>query len=73
MKNKKFLWRCCVVAVIAIILITFSPLIIKTGKIKPDLFGLPFTLWAGILLTVALVALTYLGGLVLPFEEEDKK
>lgn len=70
--NKKQIWRLCVTAVILIIILTFSPLVTGKGKIEPFLLGLPFTLWMGILLTIALVAITYIGGSVLPDEEEDQ-
>ncbi|MEZ5106518.1 MAG: hypothetical protein R2757_18595 [Draconibacterium sp.] len=70
--NKKQIWRLCVTAVILIIILTFSPLVTGKGKIEPFLLGLPFTLWMGILLTIALVAITYIGGSVLPDEEEEQ-
>lgn len=70
--NKKLIWRICVAAVILIVILTYSPLITGNGKIEPFLFGLPFTLWMGILLTIVLVIITYIGGSVLPDEEEDQ-
>jgi len=73
MKYNKLLWRICVVAVILIIVVTFSPLIIAPGKIDPSLLGMPFTLWTSILTTIALVVLTYLGGRVSPNDEEESK
>ena len=73
MKNKALIWKLCVVAVLIIIPVTFSPLVISTGKINPRLFGLPYTLWVSILITIILVVLTFIGGYVLPDEEEDGK
>lgn len=73
MKYNKKLWRIYVATVILIVVITFSPLIITPGKIKPALLGLPFTLWTTILTTIALVVLTYLGGRVSPNDEEESK
>jgi len=73
MKYNKRLWNIIVTAVILIIAITFSPLIINPGKITPSILGLPFTLWTSILLTIALVILTYLGGRVSPNDEEESK
>lgn len=70
--NKKRIWQLCVTAVVLIIILTFSPVITGDGKINPFLFGLPYTLWTGILLTIALVVITYIGGSVVPDEEEDK-
>lgn len=73
MKYNKKLWRIYVTAVILIIAVTFSPLIIAPGKINPSIGGIPFTLWTTILLTIALVILTYLGGRVSPNDEEESK
>jgi hypothetical protein len=73
MKYNKKLWRIYVAAVILIVALTFSPLIITPGKIKPSALGLPFTLWTTILTTIALVVLTYLGGRVSPNDEEENK
>jgi len=73
MKNNKRIWQLCVAAVIFIIILTFSPLVIAQGKIQPFLFGLPYTLWIGILLTVALVIITLIAGNVLPNDEEGEK
>lgn len=73
MKNKRILWKICVTAVFLIAIITYSPLIIKTGKVEPFLFGLPFALWTSIGLTILVVGLTFLGGLVLPNDEEGIK
>jgi hypothetical protein len=73
MKNKKLIWRICVTAVILIVILTFSPLVTGSGKIYPFLFGLPFTLWMGIILTITLVVITLIAGYVLPDKEEGAK
>ena len=73
MKYNKKLWRIYVAAVILIVVITFSPLIIKPAKVDPSVFGFPFTLWTTILTTIALVVLTYLGGKVSPNDEEESQ
>ena len=73
MNRKKQIWRVCVATVILIIIITFSPLITGHGKIHPFLFGLPYTLWTGIILAIILVLITLIAGNVLPNEEEDEK
>jgi polyferredoxin len=73
MKYNKRLWKIYVAAVIFIIAVTFSPVIIAPGKISPSLGGLPFTLWASMLTTIALVVLTYLGSRVSPNDEEENK
>ena len=73
MEKNKRIWKLCIVFVIVIIAVTFSPLVIAPGKISPSLFGLPYTLWVGILFTVALVVITLIAGNALPNEEEDGK
>jgi hypothetical protein len=73
MKRKKRIWNVCVISVIIIIIITFSPLVTAKGKINPSLFGLPYTLWMGIILTIALVIITYIGGNAVTNEEEGEK
>lgn len=73
MKNSKRIWQLCVAAVILIIIVTFSPLIIAPGKINPFLFGLPYTLWTGMLLAIVLVIITLVAGNALSNEEEGEK
>ena len=48
----------------SIYMIVFSPWILEEKKVDPYLFGTPFTLWFGILITMILVLLTALGGYV---------
>jgi len=71
MKNKKLFWKLSVASVILIILITYSPLVIPSGKYQPTVFHLPYSLWLSILLTILLVIMTYLGGKAIPDKEED--
>ena len=73
MRNNKFWWRLCVIAVLLIVVTTLSPLVIGKGKTEPFFLGFPYTLWMGIFLTIFLVVLTYIGGIVLPDEEEDER
>ena len=68
-KLKKQLWRIYCAAAILLTILAFSPLVIPEGKHLPMLAGLPYTLWMGILLSAALVLLTYLATRVHPAEE----
>jgi hypothetical protein len=54
-------------------LITYTPAIIPAGRINPILMGLPYTLWMGILLTIILVTLTYIGSKVYPSQNEEEE
>lgn len=60
-KKRKIYWRITVAVAVVLIIITFTPLVL-TGKIQPKLFSMPFTLWVSMLITIVLVALTYIGG-----------
>ncbi len=59
-KKRKY-WRILRVIVIVLCLLTFTPLVIPEGIYKPELFGVPYSLWTSFLITVTLVFLTYLG------------
>ena len=49
----------------------FTPLVIPAGVAAPWVLGMPRTMWAGILVTVALVYLTYLAARYAPTEPDD--
>lgn len=63
-KRSKLYWRITAGVTILLMLITFTPIVIAPGKIEPKLFSMPFTLWVSILITIAIVVLTYIGGRV---------
>jgi drug/metabolite transporter (DMT)-like permease len=54
------------------VIISFSPLTIPHGKYQPELAGLPYSLWMGIITTVVLVALTYIATRVHPGSMKEK-
>lgn len=64
--SKTFYWRLCCGAVGVLSVLTFTPLVIPAGRYQPMLGGVPLTLWAGIAIAVALVALTFVGARVHP-------
>lgn len=57
--KRRLYWRLCYGATILLSVLTFTPLVIPSGTYRPTVLGVPYTLWVGILLTVALVLLTY--------------
>ena len=65
-------WKMCVAAVIFLSAITFTPLVIPAGVFEPELFGVPYTLWVSILITVLLVLITYIGTRVHPGRNSDE-
>lgn len=68
--NRKTLWQLCCASAILLTILAFSPLVIPPGKYHPMLAGMPYTLWTGILVTVLLVVVTFLGTLVHPGQED---
>ncbi len=72
MKRSKKAWNVCIVLFCLICVISFSPLIIPQNNIHPELLGIPFSLWSGFLLTVALVVLTYIGTRVHPGGDKEE-
>lgn len=69
--NKDTLWKICGVTVLLVAILTFTPLVTPTGQHKPELMGMPYTLWVGILEAIVLVSLTYLGTKVHPGRKND--
>ncbi|MFC2126728.1 hypothetical protein ACFLU5_18230 [Bacteroidota bacterium] len=61
MKNKKLIWRFCQLGVIILSIITFTPLVIPKNIHLPELFGLPYTLWMGMLLSLCFTSLILIG------------
>ncbi|MDF9795882.1 hypothetical protein OKW21_001145 [Catalinimonas alkaloidigena] len=70
--KKMTVWRVLIVCAVLLTIITFSPLVIPQGVIKPELFGMPYTLWISILVTILYVVLTFIGTRVHPGKDTDK-
>jgi len=64
--TRKWIWRALCAIAILLTLLALSPLVMPKGQHRPELAGLPYTLWMGILVSVLLVAITYLGTLFHP-------
>ena len=60
MTNQKR-WRLLVILVVILFFIEYSPLVIPQGEYTPLAFGLPYSLWLGILFATLVVFLTYIG------------
>jgi len=71
-KNKKY-WTLCAVLVILLMVLGYTPLMIPNGVYKPMILGIPYTLWTSFLITVILVALTYIGSKVHPGSDEGEE
>lgn len=70
--NRK-IWRICIAVVAVIVLITYTPAVIPSGTISPSFLGMPYSLWTGILLTILLVILTFIGSKVYPSQNEEEE
>ena len=56
-----------------LVIITFTPLVTPPGKFKPFLFGMPYTIWTGIIVSAGLVILTFIGAIVHPGSDKKVK
>ena len=65
-QRKTIYWRICIVAVIILAALGLSPAVIPQGVYQPGLLGMPYSLWAGILVTLGLVLMTLIGSRVHP-------
>jgi hypothetical protein len=63
-------WRVCLCAVGCLSAITFSPLVLSPDVIEPAVFGLPRTLWVGLLIAAAFLIITIVGAAVHPGRED---
>ncbi|MDA0201453.1 MAG: hypothetical protein O2878_08005 [Bacteroidetes bacterium] len=70
--NLKNTWRLIVGAVFICSVLQFSPWALAQNKLEPYLFGMPFTLWFGILITLLLILLTAVGGYVFARLKSDE-
>lgn len=73
MKNKNKYWTICIIAVITLTVIGYTPLMIPGGVYKPMILGIPYSLWLSFVITVALVILTYLGSKVHPGRDGEEE
>lgn len=67
---KRTVWIACRILFLCIVAIAFSSLVIPEGKPSPTMWGMPRTLWAGLLVSLAFILLTVVGALVI---NSDKK
>lgn len=59
-------WRLCCVLAVTLMVLGFTPVFVPPGQAGPFWFGMPYTLWAGIGLCLAMVVLTFIATLVHP-------
>ena len=61
MKLNKIIWDIVRICLVITSILVFTPLIIPPGKSTPELFGLPYTLWVGILVYIIFITLIIIG------------
>lgn len=71
-RTKSLVWKILVVAAVSLAVIAFTPLVIPPDRYTPFLFGMPFTLWSGLLIAVLFVVLTWMGSKVYPYSNPEK-
>jgi len=72
MIKRKMYWRICTAAVVFLTILVFTPLVIPAGIYAPGLFGIPLSLWTSFIITVLLVAITFIGTKVHPGNDEKE-
>ena len=60
------IWKICCALVIIIGVLTLTSVVIPEGVHKPELMGMPYTLWMGIGVSLLLWVITYVGVLFHP-------
>lgn len=70
-ESRKKAYYACFAAAALLSALALSPLVIPTGVAEPWVLGMPRTLWAGILITGALVFLTFLAGRFAPTDLDE--
>ncbi len=73
MKNIKRIWTIIRIAIIVISILVFTPLVIPKGVYTPELFGMPYTLWVGMVVYFSFLILILIGVFVHSklFKEEE--
>ena len=61
MRSKKIIWGLTQITLIVLSVLVFTPLVIPKGIFTPELFGLPYTLWVGMLVYFFFVMLIIIG------------
>ncbi|MCK5134239.1 MAG: hypothetical protein KAR19_00510 [Bacteroidales bacterium] len=61
MKNIKRIWKITIIAVFIISILVFTPLVIPKGVYTPELFGMPYTLWVGMVVYFSFLILILIG------------
>ncbi|HWB27920.1 MAG TPA: hypothetical protein VG738_20750 [Chitinophagaceae bacterium] len=58
---------------LALTIAVFTPLLTPPGMYRPELLGLPYTLWMGVLVTIIFIILTWQAAIAYRKVEEDEQ
>jgi uncharacterized membrane protein len=72
-KRSNTYWISCGIVAVILVILTFTPLVIPYGVHTPALWGLPYSLWTAILISIAWVILTLIATRVHPGRESEGK
>lgn len=61
MNKNNIIWLVVKTMIIIITVLVFTPIVTSNGDYNPELFGLPYTLWTGMLVYIILVTLNIIG------------
>lgn len=61
MRHKKRIWIVVRIVLVVISILVFTPLVIPKGVYEPELFGMPYTLWVGIVVYFSFLSLILIG------------
>ena len=70
-QTRNRLWLFTKVMAILLSVLTFTPLVIPTEKFTPVVFGMPYTLWAGLAITILFVLNAWFATYVHPGNNND--
>jgi len=70
-KRRKGLWKLTVIIAIALVALTFTPLVTPAGRHTPGLLNFPYTLWTGIIISLGLTLLTLLAAIFHPGSKNE--
>ena len=72
MKTKNTGWRLCIAGTIVLCILSFTPLVIPARESRPLLWGLPRTLWLGIVVYALIVLITLVATYVHPEAQQEE-
>jgi hypothetical protein len=61
MNKLKIIWKGIIISFFIISFLIFTPFVIPKGIWTPELFGIPYSLWIGIVIYLTFLCLTIIG------------